>query len=250
MKRDDMLTVEVRDGGGVYARCESPAVTETVGGAGHRGSAWPSHLTTDAAGCVTVEVADDVLAGRMAPEGQQLEMTILFADLRDFTPWVEATPVREVARDLGAYFTAMEQAIDGEGGCVLQFTGDQIEAAFGGDVARADHAHRAVQAALEMRRRLAALNAKRVQPLRHGIGVHTGLVLAGDIGSPQRACYALVGDAVNLASRIQGLTKDVGADILVSAITRARLGHEVSVAALPPVRVKGRSNDVEVYRVL
>jgi adenylate cyclase len=181
---------------------------------------------------------------------EDLEVTILFADLRDFTPWVEATPVREVVRDLGAYFAEMEQAIRGEGGLVLQFIGDEIEAAFGAQAAGADHPRRAVRAALEMRRRLAAWNVERTRPLQHGIGVHTGIVLAGHIGSPQHASYALVGDAVNLASRIQELTRELGADILVSGSTRARLGAEVAVVALPPVRVKGRSKAVEVYRVL
>jgi adenylate cyclase len=225
-----------------------PEVTGKLGGTRRQGVAWPSRRTT--AGCVTKEIRDEILASLAGLEGQHLEVTILFADLRDFTPWVEATPVREVVRDLGAYFTEMEQAIRGEGGLVLQFIGDEIEAAFDAQAARADHPHRAVRAALEMRRRLAAWNVDRAQPLQHGIGVHTGPVLAGNIGSAQHASYALVGDAVNLASRIQELTKEVGADVLVSGSTRARLGEEVAVAGMPPVRVKGRSKEVEVYRVL
>ncbi len=225
-----------------------PEVTGKLGGTRRQGVAWPSRRTT--AGCVTKEIRDEILASLAGLEGQHLEVTILFADLRDFTPWVEATPVREVVRDLGAYFTEMEQAIRGEGGLVLQFIGDEIEAAFDAQAARADHPHRAVRAALEMRRRLAAWNVDRAQPLQHGIGVHTGVVLAGNIGSAQHASYALVGDTVNLASRIQELTKEVGADILVSGTTRARLGEEVAVAGMPPVRVKGRSKEVEVYRVL
>jgi class 3 adenylate cyclase len=219
-------------------------------GVGVRASSWQSRGTAAAGGGVTGEIRDEILARRVALESHELEVTILFADLRDFMPWVEATPPREVVRDLSAYFTEMEQAIRAEGGFVLQFIGDEIEAAFGAQVAWPDHAHRAVQAALEMRRRLAAWNADRAWPLQHGIGVHTGLVLAGNIGSPQRVSHALVGDTVNLASRIQGLTKEVGVDILVSGSTRARLGDEVAVAGLPPVRVKGRSKELEVYRVL
>jgi len=200
--------------------------------------------------CLPEAIPDEILAGRAGLPGQHFEVTILFADLRDFTPWVEATPLHEVVRDLGAYFTEMEQAIRGEGGCVLQFIGDEIEAAFDTQGARADHARRAVRAALEMRRRLAAWNVDRGRPLQHGIGVHTGLVLGGHIGSAQHASYLLVGDAVNLASRIQELTKEAGADILVSGSTRARLGEEVGVAGLPPVRLRGRSEQVAVYRVL
>src|SRR5581483_2791513 len=163
---------------------------------------------------VTREIRDEILAGRVGLEGEQREVTILFADLRDFTPWVEATEPREVVRDLNTYFGEMEAAIRGHGGLVLQFIGDEIEAVFGAPVPAADHAGRAVRAALDMRARLVALNEARRRagkpPLRHGIGVHTGTVLAGNIGASERLSYALVGDTVNLASRIQDLTKTAG----------------------------------------
>jgi adenylate cyclase len=202
---------------------------------------------------VTPEIRDEILAGRVALDGQAVEATILFADLRDFTPWVESTDPREVLHDLNAYFTEMERAVAEQGGLILQFIGDEIEAVFGAPVPAIDHAPRAVRAALEMRRRLAAWNrgrsARHRAPLRHGIGIHTGTVLAGNIGSTERLSYALVGDSVNLASRIQGLTKEVGADILVSATTRSRLDDGPALEPLPAVRVKGRSAEVEVYRV-
>jgi adenylate cyclase len=153
-------------------------------------------------------------------------------------------------RDLNGYFAEMEAAIRAHGGLVLQFIGDEIEAVFGAPVSAPDHAARAVRAAVDMRARLAKWNASRATPLRHGIGVHTGAVLAGAIGSRERLSYALVGDTVNLASRIQGLTKDVGADILVSATTARRLNGEVALRALPAVRVKGKSAEVEVFRVV
>src|SRR2546422_276342 len=105
----------------------------------------------------------------------------------------------------------------------------------------------------EIRDGLAAWNAERVRagksPLRHGIGIHTGRVLAGNIGSSERHAYALVGDPVNLASRIQGLTKTLGSDILVSADTRERLNGEFRLELLPAVLVKGKSVEVEVYRL-
>ena len=189
----------------------------------------------------------------MSLEGQAQEVTILFADLRDFTPWVEATSPREVVRDLNGYFTEMDQAIRAHRGLVLQFIGDEIEAAFGAPVADPAHAEMAVAAALEMRRRLAAWNAERVRAgkveLRHGIGIHTGSVLAGNIGSAERHSYALVGDPVNLASRIQSLNKEFGSDILVSGETRRRLNGRFELVELPAVRVKGKSVEVEVYRL-
>src|SRR5207249_950030 len=130
---------------------------------------------------VSREIRDEILAGRVSLEGQAQEVTILFADLRDFTPWVEATGPREVVRDLNAYFAEMDQAIRDHRGLVLQFIGDEIEAAFGAPVAYPAHAEMAVRAALEMRRRLQMWNAERVRigkiPLRHGVGIHTGSVL-------------------------------------------------------------------------
>jgi class 3 adenylate cyclase len=137
---------------------------------------------------------------------------------------------------------------------VLQFIGDEIEAVFGAPIATADHALMAVRAAVEMRARLRAWNARREAAgkpaLRHGIGIHTGTVLAGNIGGAERLSYALVGDPVNLASRIQGLTKDLKADILISDATRSRLDDAVPVEELPAVRVKGRAVEVTVYRVV
>jgi adenylate cyclase len=203
---------------------------------------------------VTPEIRDEILAGRIRGEGELKEVTILFADLRDFTPWVEATEPRQVVRDLNEYFTEMDEAIRAHHGLVLQFIGDEIEAVFGAPVRRLDHARRAVAAARAMRQRLSAWNAGRARegrrPLRHGIGIHTGTVLAGNIGSADRLSYALVGDAVNLASRIQGLTKEVGAAIVISGATAAALGGEVRLDRLPDARVKGRSAEVEVFRVL
>jgi len=200
---------------------------------------------------VSAEIRDEILAGRIALQGEPREVTILFADIRDFTPWVEASDPREVVRDLNAYFTEMETAIRAHGGLVVQYIGDEIEAVFGAPVARPGHAEQAVRAALEMRQRLAAWNAARATAgqvlVRNGIGIHTGTVLAGNIGSADRLSYALVGDSVNLASRLQSLTKELQADVLVSGTTRARLDGDLPLRPLPAVRVKGRVAEVEVY---
>ena len=200
---------------------------------------------------VSPEVRDEILAGRASLAGGTREVTILFADLRDFTPWVESTPAAEVVSDLNAYFTEMDAAIRGQGGLVLQFIGDEIEAVFGAPVADPGHADSAVRAAIAMRSRLEAWNAARVAAgktaLRHGIGIHTGTVIAGNIGSSERLSYALVGDAVNLTSRIQSLNKDFGTHTLVSGVTKASLQTAYVFRALPTVKVKGRNAEVEVY---
>jgi adenylate cyclase len=203
---------------------------------------------------VTPEVRDEILAGRASLAGGLREVTILFADLRDFTPWVESTPAGEVVASLNEYFGEMDAAIRAQGGLVLQFIGDEIEAVFGAPVRDPHHAESAVRAALAMRDRLDAWNAQRREAgkitLRHGIGIHTGTVIAGNIGSSERLSYALVGDAVNLTSRIQALNKDFGTDILVSGATCALIDRGYELKPLPAVRVKGRAAEVEVFSLV
>jgi class 3 adenylate cyclase len=202
---------------------------------------------------VSPEIRDEILSGRTGLEGNQREVTVLFADLRGFTTWVEASPAAEVVEGLNAYFTEMELAIRAHGGLVLQFIGDEIEAVFGAPLSDDGHADHAVAAAIEMQQRLDAWNGPRklagLRTLEHGIGIHSGSVVAGNIGSAQRMSYALVGDAVNVASRIESLNKQFGSHILVSGATRDQLREPVALQALPAVRVKGRSAEVEVYRL-
>lgn len=200
---------------------------------------------------VSPQVRDEILAGRASAEGALCDVTILFADLRDFTPWVESHPAAEVVADLNAYFAEMDAAIRAQGGLVLQFIGDEIEAVFGAPLANARHADAAVAAARAMGARLEAFNAARMTAgkaaLRHGIGIHSGTVIAGNIGSSERMSYALVGDAVNVASRIQALNKEFGTTVLVSGTTQAQLASAADLSPLPAVKVKGRSSEVAIY---
>lgn len=202
---------------------------------------------------VSQQVRDEILRGAIPLDGEHKEVTVLFADLRNFTPLVESTPPKLVVSIINGYFQEMAEAIDQEGGLVLQFIGDEIEAVFGAPLPLEDHPRRAVRAALEMRRRLAKVNAQLagqgLPPLEHGVGIHSGQVVAANIGSPERLSYALVGDTVNLASRIQGLTKGLGADILISGRTRAALGQEFSLRDLPATPVKGKRDQVEIWAV-
>ncbi len=144
----------------------------------------------------------------------------MFADVRNFTPFVENNPPEEVISGMRAYFTAMHRAIRRHKGVVLQFVGDEIEAAFGIPLPFEDHADAALNAALDMRQALEALNAERSSQgkpaFAHGIGVHSGYVLAGNSGSDEQSAYALIGNTVNIASRIQGLTKELKCDILIT----------------------------------
>ncbi len=197
------------------------------------------------------EVRDEILSGRIPLDGELKQVTVLFADLRNFTGLVENEDPRIVVRLLNRYFSEMTEAIRNNEGLALQFVGDEIEAVFGAPISTERHAQMALSAAVEMRKRLAdlnkALDIEGVPPLQHGIGIHTGPVLAGNIGSPDRLSYAMVGTTVNLASRVQEVNKTFGTDILLTAQTQSALGGGFNVTKLQPVRVKGYSEPIELY---
>lgn len=200
---------------------------------------------------VSPQIRDEILSGRARNEGGLHDVSILFADLRGFTTWVEAADPSDVVTDLNAYFTEMDEAIREHGGVVLQFIGDEIEAVFGAPQANEYHADHAVAAALAMRARLQAWNAVRVADgkpaMHHGIGIHSGQVVAGNIGSASRMAYSLVGDVVNVASRIQALNRELGTTILASAVTCAKLTDSPAMERFPPLRVKGRVAEVDIF---
>jgi class 3 adenylate cyclase len=201
---------------------------------------------------VNPEIRDKIMSGEIPLEGERTEATLLFVDLRGFTTYVEHHEPEEVIRSMRAYFTAMETAVRSQKGLVLQYVGDEMETVFGIPLHDPDHADRAVRAALDMRRNLEALNRERAdqgkQPFRHGVGIHTGMVLAGITGSEDRLSYALIGDTVNLAARIEDLARDLGCDILVSEETVGRLKGSYDLEPQPPQPVKGHSRPITVYR--
>ena len=203
---------------------------------------------------VTPEIRDQILAGQIPLNGERRMATLVFSDLRDFTSYVEKNPSEEVISSMRAYFTAMQKAISAHQGLVLQYVGDEVEAVFGVPLRHVDHADKAVLAALEMRKSLEKLNQHRMKQgkaiFRHGIGICTGEVLAGNTGSEDRLSYALIGDTVNLASRIQGLTKTFHCDILVSEETVKMLKHSFHIQQELPQSVKGYSRPITVYRVI
>lgn len=203
---------------------------------------------------VTPEIRDEILAGNVSLEGERRVATVLFADLRGFTPFVENNLPEEVIAAMRDYFTSMHQEIRRQGGVVLQFVGDEIEAVFGVPLHLDDHADRAVAAALAMREALVRLNKRRQwdgkSPFAHGIGVHTGPVLAGNSGSYDQMSYSLIGETVNVASRIQGLTKEMKHDILISQETHQAASGGFQAQIMPQVDIRGYSRPVTVYKVL
>ncbi|MHA2061700.1 MAG: adenylate/guanylate cyclase domain-containing protein [Candidatus Sifarchaeia archaeon] len=200
---------------------------------------------------VTPEIRDKILDGRIPLNGERTEATVLFADLRDFTPFVEKNDPEEVIKSMRTYFTAMQKVIRKHQGLVLQYVGDEIEAAFGVPLSCDAHANEAVMAALEMKKSLEELNSSRLKegktPFRHGIGIHTGELLAGNTGSEDQPSYALIGDTVNLASRLQGLNKEFGTEIIISAATRKRLDDSFNLKRLPATKVKGKSGTETLF---
>ena len=203
---------------------------------------------------VTPEIRDQILAGRIPLNGKRTEATLLFTDLRDFTPYVEQNDPEEVISSMRDYFTTMERTIRKHQGLVLQYVGDEIEAVFGVPLPYDDHTDKAVLAALELRRNLEELNQDRISkgkvPFRHGIGIHAGDVLVGNTGSDERLSYALIGDTVNVASRIEGLTKEFQCDILVSEEAVKRLNGSFNLKRESPTEIKGLSRSVTVFQVI
>lgn len=199
-------------------------------------------------------VAERVLAqGTHALAPVMREVTVLFSDIRGFTTLSETLPPRAVLELLDDYFGRMAQIVKGHDGVVGKFLGDGLLAYWGVPDDDADHAPKAVRAALDMQRALVELNRVRAHegapPLRVGIGVHTGPVAAGMLGGAEHAEYTVIGDAVNVASRVEGLTKERGVDVLISETTWARCGARFTGRALEPAAIRGRREAVGLYAI-
>jgi adenylate cyclase len=202
---------------------------------------------------MTDSVVSHLLNHRVELGGDTLPVTILFSDIRGFTSISEHLDAQSLVALLNEYFTEMVDIVMDHGGVVDKYIGDAIMVVFGAPVPQPDDALRAVQAAVRMREALARLNerlaARGVAPIRTGVGIHSGEVVAGNIGSERRMEYTVIGDAVNLASRLEGSTKELGADVVISDATYALVGDAFPVRFLSTIQVKGRQAPVKVYAV-
>ena len=186
--------------------------------------------------------------------GERRELTVLFSDIRGFTTASEKLPPEKVVGLLNEYLTPMTRIVIDAGGTIDKYMGDAIMAFFGAPVSLADHASRAAASALAMRARLVELNAglaaRGFDPIGIGIGINTGVMSVGNMGSDMIFDYTVIGDAVNLGSRIEGLNKYYGTDILVSGFTAAALPPEFVLREIDRVRVKGKNEPVAVFEIV
>ncbi|MDE2180361.1 MAG: CHASE2 domain-containing protein [candidate division NC10 bacterium] len=180
-------------------------------------------------------------------------VTILFSDIRGFTSISERLPPEEVVDLLGEYLTAMSEIIFKHGGVIDKFIGDAIMALYGVPLPYEDHAARAVRTAIEMQEQTSRLSPRWVaacgEPLKVGIGINTGEAVVGSMGSVQRLEYTAIGDTVNLASRLEGLTKDFETSIVISQETQQEISGLLDASPLGQIKVKGRAAQVRVYAV-
>jgi adenylate cyclase len=166
----------------------------------------------------------------------------------------EAMTADQVARQLNEYFPMMIEAVQQHQGIVNDFIGDAVMAVYGAPMDNPEHALDAVRTARKMQASLAALNAgweaRGLPTLKMGIGIHTGTVFAGNVGSAKRKKYTVVGDAVNVAARVEGLNKELHTTLLITGDTYAAVKDRVEVKDCGEVKVKGRRQAVKVYEVV
>jgi len=186
--------------------------------------------------------------------GESLKVTILFTDIRSFATISERMDPQQLEGLLNEYFTEMVAIVMQEDGVVDKYIGDAIMAVFGAPVPNPQDAVHAVRAAVRMRGALESLNLRLVErgipALRTGIGIHTGEVVAGNIGSEKRMEYTVIGDPVNVASRLETSTKDLGVDVLISQDTFELTKDIIETRPVREILVKGRAQSVMTYEVL
>jgi class 3 adenylate cyclase len=206
---------------------------------------------------VSPEVREKLLNGRLELGGETLWIATLFSDIRSFSTISEQMSPQEVVTLLNEYLSEMTDAIRPWEGYINNFIGDAIVAIFGAPIDQPDKEWRAVAAALAMRERLDELNQRRVArgeaPIDNGVGISTGEAVAGQIGSLERLMYTVIGDSVNIAARLESMTKDYPEHpILINGQTAEALkGREgLKLKSLGPLTVKGRAEPVDVYAVI
>ncbi|MEE1289691.1 MAG: adenylate/guanylate cyclase domain-containing protein [Spirochaetota bacterium] len=205
---------------------------------------------------VTPEIRNWLLQGNTKLGGETVCATILFCDIRGFTSLSEQIKPEQVVKLLNKYFFAMEQCIVKHNGIINKYIGDAIMAIFGVPVPNEKQAIDAYKCCLDMRKTLTELNKEleneNLPPIKFGIGLHTGNVLAGNIGSNSRMEYTVIGDAVNVASRIESLCKEYNCDLLISETTAEGIIADESFSSqlksIGETQIRGRKTAISIYK--
>ncbi len=203
---------------------------------------------------VSPEVLAVILSnpGLTEVKGRPVTATVFFSDLQGFTSFCDSSPPEEVVEQINKYLTIATQVIRKHGGTLHKFIGDGVMAVFGDPVSQPDHAQRAVAASVEVQQKLAQLRENQGAedwPMFVRIGLHTGELVAGDIGSQDMLEYTVMGDTVSIASRLEGINKELGTVILMSQATAQQAGDSFALQSLGKVEVRGREEPLEVYTV-
>lgn len=199
---------------------------------------------------VSPQVVERLMAAGTSSGGDLRRVAVMFVDFRGFTAGAQTRTPQEVVDRLDGAFAVLVDILDRQGGIVNKFLGDGFLALFGAPLEASDAAHRAVAAGREMLTAMSRINAQTSWPLRIGIGIHFGEVVAGNIGSPRRKEYTVIGDTVNFASRLEALNKEFGSQLLISAAVREALGDDGEDAvALGEVEVRGYEQKVAVFQL-
>jgi adenylate cyclase len=205
---------------------------------------------------VSSSVVNEVLKNpeKLKLGGDMKELTVLFSDIRGFTTISEGLSPEEVHRLINEYLTAMTDIVFKHGGTLDKYMGDAIMAIYGAPVDQPDHAQKACDTALEMMQALSGLNAgwaKEGRPVIDiGIGINTGMMMVGNMGSEQRFEYTVLGDAVNLGSRLEGANKSYKTHILISEFTYDKVKNGFLCMEIDCVRVKGKTRPAKIYQLM
>ncbi|MDH5655968.1 MAG: HAMP domain-containing protein [Spirochaetia bacterium] len=202
---------------------------------------------------VNPAIAERALNEELKPGGENKECAVFFSDLRNFTAISEKFSPEEVVEFLNEYFTEMVKCVNQTHGVVDKFIGDAVMAHWGALVSTANDTELAVNSALMMRKSIIKFNkssGKKRPLIKIGCGINTGPVIAGQIGSSERHEFTVIGDAVNLASRIEALNKPMKTDILISQHARDKIGDIFRLEEMPSAKLKGKSREQKIYAVI
>ncbi|MES2299605.1 MAG: adenylate/guanylate cyclase domain-containing protein [Pseudomonadota bacterium] len=186
--------------------------------------------------------------------GESRYLTILFSDLEDFSGLSEVTPSRDLLKRVSSYLELMTYAVKEESGTVDKFIGDAVMAFWGAPLINQNHGYHACVAAIKSKRRMAQLNEalalEKKRPLKVRIGIHSDAVLVGNIGSQERLSYTVMGDGVNIASRLEGVNKEFSTTICISHAVFKEAGERLCVRPIDQINVKGRKGEILIYELI